>query len=84
MPPAADDLIADQDVDDAEFGVGFTQLNTCKRLPRDPYLDITDVKSWVGQYLKQADVRHGGRVSGYVQERLSQEARQALVAYMQG
>lgn len=72
-PPSAshaDDMIADQDVDDLGFGVGFTQLNTCKKPLKDPYPEVTDVKVWVGEYLKQANVRHNGRIVQYVQERL--------------
>ncbi|TKA62181.1 hypothetical protein B0A49_09862 [Cryomyces minteri] len=83
VPPAADDIIPDQDVDDSAFGVGFTQLNTCKKPPLDPYPEIADVKSWVGAYLKEADARHGQRISGFIQERLSPEARSTLVTYMQ-
>ncbi|KAK5165310.1 hypothetical protein LTR04_001408 [Oleoguttula sp. CCFEE 6159] len=83
VPPAVDDVIPDQDVDDSAFGVGFTQLSTCKKPPRDPYPEISDVKSWVGTYLKEADARHGQRISGFIQERLSPEARGTLVAYMQ-
>jgi exportin-2 (importin alpha re-exporter) len=63
VPVAADDaVIPDADVDDLSFGVGFTPLNTCKKPIRDPWPEITDVKAWVGQYLKEADGRHGGKV----------------------
>jgi exportin-2 (importin alpha re-exporter) len=79
---ASDDIIADQDVDDLGFGVGFTQLNTTRKAPRDPFPEITDVKAWVGEYLKQADVRNGGRIAGFVQERLSDQARGTLAALM--
>lgn len=72
------------DVDDLGFGVGFTQLNTCRKTPQDPFPDVGDVKAWVGGYLKQADQRNGGRISAFVQERLSEEAKAALVATMQG
>ncbi len=63
LPLTTDDTIPDQDVDDLSFGVGFTQLNTCKKVPKDPWPEISDVKSWVGQYLKAADQKHNGRVS---------------------
>ncbi|KAI9822267.1 MAG: importin-alpha export receptor [Thelocarpon impressellum] len=63
VPSDMDDSILDLDVDDISFGVGFTQLNTCRKLPRDPWPEITDVKRWVGSYLKEADSRHSGRVS---------------------
>jgi len=84
-PPVAtsnDDIIADQDVDDLSFGVGFTQLNTCRKVPKDHYPEITDVKAWVGTYLKEADRRHNGRIAGYVTSRLSPEAQGALTQVM--
>jgi exportin-2 (importin alpha re-exporter) len=83
VPAAADDVIADQDVDGVGFGVGFTQLNTCKRPPKDPFPEITDVKAWVGQYLKEGNTRHNGRVVQLVQERLDAETRGALAQYLQ-
>lgn len=83
LPSASDDLIVDQDVDDMSFGVGFTQLTTCKKVVRDQWPEITDVKRWVGGYLREADTRHGGRITRFMQERLSPEARTALHAYMQ-
>jgi len=81
---ASDNVIEEHDVDDSAFGVGFTQLNTCKRPARDPFPEIGDVKAWVGQYLSGADGRSGGRVSRYIQERLSPEAKGTLMSYMQG
>ncbi|RDW70293.1 Cse1-domain-containing protein [Coleophoma crateriformis] len=79
---AADDAIAEADVDDLSFGVGFTQLNTCKKTPKDEWPEVTDVKSWVGSYLKAADGRHGGAIGGYVSQRLSPEAQTILMSYM--
>jgi exportin-2 (importin alpha re-exporter) len=79
----ADDIIAEHDVDDMSFGVGFTQLVTVKRPAKDNFPEIDNVKSWVGQTLQDGDARHGGRISTYVQERLTPESRQALMAYMQ-
>ncbi|KAH7046686.1 CAS/CSE protein [Macrophomina phaseolina] len=84
VAPTTDDIIPEQDVDDLSFGVGFTQLNTCRKAPQDPFPEITDVKRWVGEYLRTADQRNGGRVSAFVQERLSPEAKTALVQTMQG
>ncbi|KAF1961239.1 Cse1-domain-containing protein [Byssothecium circinans] len=83
MPPTADDFIADQDVDELGFGAGFTQLNTCKKLPKDPFPDITDVKAWVGQYLKEANTRHNGRIVKLVQERLDPATKQVLAQYLE-
>ncbi|RDI87514.1 hypothetical protein Vi05172_g2544 [Venturia inaequalis] len=84
-PPVAtanDDIIADHDVDDLSFGVGFTQLNTCRKVPQDRFPEIKDVKAWAGTYLKDADKRHSGRIGQYVNSRLSPEARGALMQVM--
>ncbi|KAH8821523.1 CAS/CSE protein [Xylogone sp. PMI_703] len=81
-PVASDDVIAEADVDDLSFGVGFTSLNTCKKLPRDDWPEVTDVKSWVGSYLKAADARHGGVIARYVSERLPPDAQSLLASYM--
>ncbi|KIV98654.1 uncharacterized protein PV09_09568 [Verruconis gallopava] len=78
----AEDMIVDQDVDDLSFGVGFTQLNTCKKPPRDQFAQVADVKTWVGRQLKEAEVKTGGRISDYVQQRLNDEQRGALVQLM--
>ena len=40
MPTSTEDTIAEQDPDDMSFGVGFTQLTTIKRPPRDGWPDI--------------------------------------------
>ncbi|KAF2002554.1 Cse1-domain-containing protein [Amniculicola lignicola CBS 123094] len=82
VPSAADDIIPDQDVDELGFGVGFTQLNTCKKAPQDPFPEITDVKAWVGGYLKEANTRHGGRIEHLVQDRLQPEVKAALAEYL--
>ncbi|KAI9802851.1 MAG: importin-alpha export receptor [Piccolia ochrophora] len=84
LPSKVDDTIPDQDVDDLSFGVGFTQLNTCRIAPKDPWPEITDVNTMVGDYLRSADARHNGRIRTLIQERLSNEAGTALSAYMQG
>lgn len=82
LPPKADDMIVDHDVDDSGFGVGFTQLNTIRKPVADPFAEITDLRKWVGQYLKAADSRHGGRIGQTVQL-LSPDAQKVLSAYMQ-
>ncbi|RDL35142.1 putative importin-alpha export receptor [Venustampulla echinocandica] len=82
MPVAADDVVVEVDVDDLTFGVGFTPLNTCKKQPREDWPEVTDVKTWVGSYLKTADGRHGGAIAGYVNDRLTPEAKTVLVSYM--
>ncbi|KAH7115089.1 CAS/CSE protein [Dendryphion nanum] len=83
VPPANDDIIPDADVDEFGFGVGFTQLNTCKKPPKDPFPSVTDVKAWVGTELKQANERHNGRIVTLVQERLGPDVKQALAEYLQ-
>jgi exportin-2 (importin alpha re-exporter) len=82
MPVASDDAVVEVDVDDLSFGVGFTPLNTCKKVPRDEWPEVADVKSWVGSYFKAADARQGGAIGRYVSERLSPEAKAVLVSYM--
>lgn len=77
-----DDVIVDQDVDELGFGVGFTQLNTCKKPVKDPFPEITDVKAWVGQFLKDANARHNGKIVSFVQERLDDSTRAALQEYL--
>jgi exportin-2 (importin alpha re-exporter) len=83
VPATADDVIPDADVDDMSFGVGFTPLNTCKKQPKDPFPEITDVKAWVGHYLKEANTRHNGKVVKLVQERLAPDVKQALAQYLE-
>ncbi|KAL8841565.1 MAG: hypothetical protein Q9205_002251 [Flavoplaca limonia] len=79
-----DETIADQDVDDMSFGVGFTQLQTTKRPARDFWPGVTDVKTWVGQELQSTNARQGGRIQKFAEERLSEspQALQVLSTYM--
>ena len=77
---ASDNVIIDQDVDDMSFGVGFTQLTTIKKPIRDPWPEITDVKSWVSQQLR----KDGSKMAAYAQERLSPQAQPMFAAYMRG
>ena len=77
-----DDVIVDADVDELGFGVGFTQLNTCKKPAKDPFPEIADVKAWVGQFLKDANTRHNGKIVTFVQERLDAQTRAALQEYL--
>jgi len=84
-PPVASkaaELIVDHDVDDNSFGVGFTQLQTVKKPPSDPWAEITDLRKWVGQYLQAANGRHSGRIAKAV-EQMAPDAQQVLQAYMQ-
>lgn len=82
MPVSTDDVVVEVDVDDLSFGVGFTPLNTCGKKNVDYWPSVTDVKSWVGTYLKTADTRHGGKIAQYVDQRLSPDAKNVLLSYM--
>ena len=84
VPANTDDNIVEQDPDDMSFGVGFTQLTTIKRPPRDGWPQITDVKAWVSDYLREANTRHGGRISTFAEERLSAQAKAVFVISLQG
>lgn len=81
---STDDTIADQDVDDMSFGVGFTQLQTIKRPARDFWPEVMDVKSWVGQELQSTNAKQGGKIKSFAEERLVQspQALQVLSTYM--
>ncbi|CAG8955249.1 hypothetical protein HYFRA_00011231 [Hymenoscyphus fraxineus] len=83
MPITTDDIVVEVDVDDLSFGVGFTPLNACKKQLKDEWPAVTDVKSWVGEYLKAADARHSGAIGGFVNQRLPTEAKDILLSYMQ-
>lgn len=77
-----DEIVNEADVDDIGFGVGFTPLNTCKRGARDDFPGIVEVDRWVGQYMKEANERHRGKIVQFVQERLTPEAKAALAPYL--
>ena len=80
---STDETIADQDVDDMSFGVGFTQLQTIKRPARDYWPDVMDVKNWVATQLQEANGRFGGKIQAFAQDRLqSPEMLQGLSMYM--
>lgn len=83
LPVTGDDIIAEHDVEDMAFGVGFTALNTVRAQPTDPWPDTgVDLKAWAGNYLKQGDRTHNGRISGFAQERLGDEAKAVLGSYI--
>ncbi|KAI1075276.1 chromosome segregation protein [Whalleya microplaca] len=77
-----DDVINEADVDDIGFGLGFTPLNTCKRSTRDDFPEVVDIKIWVRDYLTDANTRHNGAIAAFMQERLSDEGKQALAMYV--
>lgn len=79
LPPAADDnIIEDRDVDELGFGAAFTQLNTCKQPPKDPFPEVQHVKAWVGITLREADQRQNGRIGTFVNEKLDEQGQAAL------
>ncbi|PWY72351.1 Cse1-domain-containing protein [Aspergillus heteromorphus CBS 117.55] len=83
LPASKDDLIAEQDVEDMAFGVGFTALNTVRPVTKDPWPETgADLKIWTGAYLKEADKKYNGRISGFVQERLEAQAKTVLLSYI--
>ncbi|KAG4220149.1 hypothetical protein PC116_g31372, partial [Phytophthora cactorum] len=77
-----DDVVNEADVDDIGFGLGFTALNTCKKAARDDYPEIQDITVWVRQYLTDANARHNGAIAQYLQERLTDEGKQAMAIYV--
>ena len=79
-----DEIIAENDVDDMSFGIGYTQIMTIRKSPQDHWPAISNVKAFVGTELRDADVRLNGKIGQFVQERLTPESHQALVTYMQG
>lgn len=78
----SDDVIADHDVDDMSFGVGFTQLSTTRPPLRDPWPEVTDVKVWVREFLRARDKSLRGRLTGYAEERLSVDMKPVFAAYL--
>ncbi|KAJ5809254.1 uncharacterized protein N7503_001472 [Penicillium pulvis] len=86
LPPDVthkDDFATEMDVEEMSFGVGFTPLNTIKPQQKDPWPETgADLKKWVGAYLKEADKKHGGRISQFAQERLDDQAKTVLGSYI--
>ncbi|PGH09936.1 hypothetical protein AJ79_05552 [Helicocarpus griseus UAMH5409] len=83
LPATKDDVIAENDVEDMAFGVGFTQLNAIRATSRDSWPEIgPQYNVWVGSYLKEADKKHGGRIATFARERLSPEAQAGLGTYL--
>lgn len=83
VPATTDDFIAEQDVEDTTFGIGFTQLTTIKKPARDPWPEVTNVKTWVSETLNTANSRSKGKIAAFAKERLLPEAQQSLSMYMQ-
>ena len=85
LPPKNDDAVIEQDVEDTTFGVGFTQLNTIRKPAIDPFPEVVDLRKWVGEYLKDANQRHQGRIVQSVNgaSSMTEDAKKVLAAYMQ-
>ena len=85
LPPKNEDSVIEQDVEDTSFGVGFTQLNTIRKPAVDPFPEVTDLRKWVGGYLKDANERYQGRIVQFVNgaASMTSDAKQVLAAYMQ-
>lgn len=85
VPHATDDaVIEDRDVDELGFGAAFTQLQTCKLPQRNLWPEVVDVKKWVGETLREADGKTGGRIGRLVGEKLDAAGQQALGSVMAG
>jgi exportin-2 (importin alpha re-exporter) len=57
--PKKTDQLEDADVEDASFGVGFTQLTTVRKPPRDEFPDMGHgIKFWLARYLRRANERN--------------------------
>lgn len=81
-----DEIITEADVDDIGFGLGYTPLNTCKREFHDDFPEITNVQTWVGEFMKASNARSGGTITQFAQDPergLQPEAQAALAPYLQ-
>jgi exportin-2 (importin alpha re-exporter) len=81
LPVADDTAVVEQDVDDLSFGVGFTQLNTCKPQPKDLWPEVTDIKTWVGTFYANADREQQGKLKAWAMERLSPDMSRTFFSY---
>lgn len=79
---SGDEIIAEANVDDIGFGMSFTALNTCKPLAKDDFAEISNVASWVKEYVVAANQRHGGAIHGFIGERLPPEQQAAMAQYL--
>ena len=85
LPVSGEDAaIEDRDVEELGFGAAFTQLQTCRPATKDLWPEVSDVRAWVGQALREGDQRSGGRVGKFVLEKLEGDSRSALEAVMRG
>ncbi|KKA27869.1 hypothetical protein TD95_003231 [Thielaviopsis punctulata] len=73
-----DEIITGADVDDISFGVGFTALSSCKPTERDDFAEISDVKTWIGAYLREANSKSSGSIAQFAESRLEPDAKAAM------
>ena len=71
------------EIDDVGFGASFVRLNTCRRRAEDPFPEIVDSRKYVGQKLKEANAKAGGRIEGWISTELGEQARTLLKRYME-
>ncbi|KAI5803210.1 Cse1-domain-containing protein [Geopyxis carbonaria] len=73
----------DAEIDDISFGATFTRLNTCKKQTGDVFPEVRDARAYVGQKIKEANAKAGGRVDTWINSELSEEAKGVIKKYMQ-
>ncbi|KAK2739185.1 importin-alpha export receptor [Myotisia sp. PD_48] len=79
LPTTGDDIVAEHDVEDMAFGVGFTPLNTIKKAPTDPWPETgPQIVQWVAGYLKDQNTKQNGKITTFAQERLDQQLQPSL------
>lgn len=79
---SGDEIIAEADVDDIGFGMSFTALNTCKPLARDDFPEVSNVTTWVKEYMVAANTRHSGAIESFIGQRLPPDQQQAIAQYL--
>ena len=81
-----DDPLADlqaADIDDVSFGASFARLNTCKKRVTEDFPEVVDPRRFVGEKLKEANTKSGGRIEGWIASELPAEAQALVRKYMQ-
>jgi len=89
IPPVLvrDDPLADlqaADIDDVSFSASFARLNTCKKRAVDVFPEVVDLRKFVGGKLVEANTKTGGRVDGWINSELGDEAKALVKKYMMG
>lgn len=71
------------DIDEVSFGAAFARLNTCKKRADDPFPEATDLRRFVGERLKEANAKFGGRIEAWVTNELNDNLKATVQKYMQ-